>query len=104
MFLSGALLFYGAFLLPVQLFMWDYSDPCNTFPTLRLDLFADTFFLVMKLRVVHTLTTYSWQSTPRLKAHLATKAHYTQITLCYLYVATYISLPCYCSRLSLIHI
>ena len=44
--LSGALLLYTAAVVPVQLFMWDYEDPCNKFPTLYFDVAADSFFLV----------------------------------------------------------
>ena len=33
----------------VQLLVWDYSDPCQMFPTLHFDLFVDTFFLVSRL-------------------------------------------------------
>lgn len=28
--------------------MWDYSDPCVTFPTILLDLAVDSFFLVFE--------------------------------------------------------
>jgi len=31
--------------MQVQIFMWDYSDPCNTFPTLSIDLVVDSYFL-----------------------------------------------------------
>jgi hypothetical protein len=47
-FVSGLLLFYTAVTVPVQIFMWDYSDPCNKFPTLRLDMFVDSYFLVRR--------------------------------------------------------
>ena len=30
----------------VQILLWDYSDPCNMFPTLFFDLGVDSFFLV----------------------------------------------------------
>ncbi len=43
---SGTLLFYTAMVVPVQIFMWDYSDPCNTFPTLSFDVLVDLFFMV----------------------------------------------------------
>ena len=33
--------------MQVQIFMWDYSNPCNTFPTLNVDLVVDTYFLVL---------------------------------------------------------
>ena len=32
--------------------MWDYSDPCHTFPTLFLDLFVDSYFLVRPSKAV----------------------------------------------------
>ena len=44
--LSGALLLYTALVVPVQILVWDYSDPCRMFPTLYFDLGVDTFFLV----------------------------------------------------------
>jgi hypothetical protein len=46
LFISGTLLFYTAMVVPVQIFLWDYSDPCNMFPTLYFDLFVDIFFVV----------------------------------------------------------
>ena len=46
LFMSGILLLYSAIIVPFQICMWDYSDPCNTFPTLFFDLFVDTFFIV----------------------------------------------------------
>ena len=45
-FISAILLLYSAVVVPFQICMWDYSDPCNTFPTLRFDMFVDTFFMV----------------------------------------------------------
>ncbi len=45
---SGVLLLYTAVIVPIQLFLWNYEDPCNTFPTLYFDLFVDLFFLVPK--------------------------------------------------------
>ena len=47
LFISAVLLAYSAVVVPFQICMWDYSDPCNTFPTLNFDMFVDTFFLVM---------------------------------------------------------
>ena len=44
--LSGMLLFYTAAIVPVQICMWNYDDPCNIFPTLHFDIIVDTFFLV----------------------------------------------------------
>ena len=46
LFMSGILLLYTAMVVPVQIFMWDYSDPCNFFPTLYFDIYVDCFFLV----------------------------------------------------------
>jgi hypothetical protein len=50
LFTSGALLFYTAMVVPVQIFMWDYSDPCNMFPTLYFDVVVDVFFMVKPSR------------------------------------------------------
>jgi hypothetical protein len=50
LFTSGTLLFYTAMVVPVQIFMWDYSNPCNMFPTLYLDVGVDIFFLVCPAR------------------------------------------------------
>ena len=46
MFFSGMSLLYTAVVVPAQIFLWDYSDPCNTFPTLYLDVVVDAFVLV----------------------------------------------------------
>jgi hypothetical protein len=46
LFLSGSLLFYTAIIVPVQICLWSYDDPCNTFTTLYFDVIVDTFFLV----------------------------------------------------------
>ena len=35
----------GALVRQVQLCLWNYDDPCNTFPTLRFDVAVDSFFL-----------------------------------------------------------
>ena len=43
---SGTFLLYTAVVAPIQLFLWNYDDPCNIFPTLYLDLVVDLFFLV----------------------------------------------------------
>ena len=32
----------------MQILLWDYSDPCNKFPTLFFDLGVDSFFLVRR--------------------------------------------------------
>ena len=50
LFISGTLLFYTSMVVPVQIFMWDYSDPCNIFPTLYFDLAVDFFFMVSLLQ------------------------------------------------------
>jgi hypothetical protein len=44
--LSGALLLYTAIIVPVQILMWNYEDPCVMFPTLYFDLLVDLFFMV----------------------------------------------------------
>jgi hypothetical protein len=46
LFLSGTLLIYTAVIVPVQICLWSYDDPCNIFPTLQFDIVVDTFFLV----------------------------------------------------------
>jgi hypothetical protein len=46
LFASGILLFYTAMVVPIQIFVWDYSDSCNMFPTLYFDIFVDVFFMV----------------------------------------------------------
>ncbi len=49
LFVSAILLLYSAVVVPFQICMWDYSDPCNVFPTLRFDMFIDVFFMVYTL-------------------------------------------------------
>ncbi len=39
-------LVYTSIVVPVQLCMWTYDDPCNRFPTLYFDILVDTFFMV----------------------------------------------------------
>jgi hypothetical protein len=46
LFVSAILLLYSAAVVPFQICMWDYSDPCNIFPTLQFDMFVDSFFMV----------------------------------------------------------
>ena len=46
LFTNGGLLFYTAIIVPVQICLWNYDDPCNIFPTLPFDIVVDTFFLV----------------------------------------------------------
>jgi hypothetical protein len=46
LFFSAVLLLYTAVVAPAQIFMWDYGNPCDSFPTLYLDLLIDSFFLV----------------------------------------------------------
>jgi hypothetical protein len=49
LFISGVFLLYSSIVVPFQIFMWDYSDACNLFPTLLLDVGIDTFFMVRQL-------------------------------------------------------
>ena len=44
--MNTVLLFYTAVIVSVQLFMWNYDDQCNMFPTLYFDMFVDLFFMV----------------------------------------------------------
>jgi hypothetical protein len=44
--MSCLLLAYSAYAVPMQLSFWDREDPCNPFPTLYIDIFVDTFFMV----------------------------------------------------------
>ncbi len=46
LFVSAILLLYSAAVVPFQICMWDYTDPCNVFPTLQFDMFVDLFFVV----------------------------------------------------------
>ena len=43
---STVLLLYTAIIVPVQICMWNYDDPCNKFPTLPFDVIVDCFFMV----------------------------------------------------------
>jgi hypothetical protein len=52
--LSGVFLLYTAVVAPIQLFLWNYDDPCSIFPTLYLDLVVDLFFLVDSLHAGRT--------------------------------------------------
>ena len=42
-------LLYTAAVVPVQIFMWDYSNLCNQFPTLKFDVAVDSFFMVPRM-------------------------------------------------------
>ena len=44
--ISASLLLYTAVIVPVQILMWSYDDPCVMFPTLYFDMFVDAFFIV----------------------------------------------------------
>ena len=44
--ISGFALLYTAVVVPAQIFIWDYANPCNTFPTLYFDILVDIFFIV----------------------------------------------------------
>ncbi len=46
LFCSAALLLYTAVIVPVQICLWSYDDPCTTFPTLHFDIVVDAFFMV----------------------------------------------------------
>jgi hypothetical protein len=39
-------LIYTTVLVPVQICLWNYDDPCNKFPTLYFDVIVDSFFMV----------------------------------------------------------
>ena len=43
---STVLLFYTAVIVPVQILIWNYDDPCVMFPTLYFDILVDFFFMV----------------------------------------------------------
>ena len=44
--MSCLLLAYSSYAVPMQLSFWDREDPCNPFPTLYIDIFVDSFFIV----------------------------------------------------------
>ena len=46
--MSATLLLYTAVIVPVQICLWNYDDPCNKFPTLEFDVFVDCFFVVLQ--------------------------------------------------------
>ncbi len=46
MMTNAVLLVYTLILVPVQICLWNYDDPCNKFPTLYFDVIVDTFFMV----------------------------------------------------------
>ena len=52
---SGALLLYTAVIVPVQIFVWSYEDPCVMFPTLYFDILVDLFFMVGTLILIDTV-------------------------------------------------
>ena len=56
LFCSAALLLYTAVIVPVQICLWNYEDPCNAFPTLYFDVIVDAFFMVSALRAGYTGT------------------------------------------------
>ncbi len=56
LFVSAILLLYSAAVVPFQICMWDYSDPCNIFPTLQFDMFVDSFFMVPTLLSIPSIT------------------------------------------------
>ena len=60
LFCSAALLLYTAVIVPVQICLWTYDDPCNTFPTLYFDAVVDTFFMVLPRRAGAWIRAMSW--------------------------------------------
>jgi hypothetical protein len=44
--LNAFFLIYTTILVPVQICLWNYEDPCNKFPTLYFDVIVDAFFMV----------------------------------------------------------
>ena len=50
--ICGVLLVYSAVIIPPQLCLWNYDDPCKMFPTLYFDVFVDSFFLVTESEVI----------------------------------------------------
>lgn len=46
LFVSGILLLYTSIVVPVQICLWNYDNPCRVFFTLYFDIFVDSFFLV----------------------------------------------------------
>jgi len=46
MVITVCLLMYTAIIVPLQICMWNYDDPCNMFPTLYFDVGIDMYFIV----------------------------------------------------------
>ena len=75
LFLTGVLLLYTAVVVPVQIFVWSYDNPCNMFPTLYFDTFVDGFFIVSTFAVrsirkaLSAGTALSFPITKALKEH-----------------------------------
>ncbi len=44
---SAIFLFYTAVVVPYQICLWNYDDPCNMFPSLYFDVIVDVFFMVL---------------------------------------------------------
>ncbi len=76
---SGVSLLYTAVVVPIQLFLWSYEDPCNIFPTLYLDLFVDLFFLVHPAARPprHTPPTFSSAASSALECDFANSTAYS---------------------------
>ncbi len=80
LFLTGILLLYTAVVVPVQIFVWSYDNPCNKFPTLYLDNFVDAFFIVSTFAVrsirkaLSAGTALSFPITKALKEHRRRKS------------------------------
>ena len=48
LFISAFLLFYTALIVPAQICLWSYDDPCDMFPSLPFDVIVDVFFMVTR--------------------------------------------------------
>ena len=46
MIANAFFLIYTTVMVPVQICLWNYDDPCNRFPTLYFDVMVDAFFMV----------------------------------------------------------
>jgi hypothetical protein len=61
---SSVLLVYTAVIVPAQICIWNYDDPCSIFPTLPFDIAVDAFFLVR-----HCDVSLARQNLPQSAAH-----------------------------------
>ena len=74
---TACLLLYTATILPLQICLWNYDDPCNIFPTLYFDVAVDSFFMV-RINRKNTLKLIHLTSKPSPK----TKANSQHLSLC----------------------